>query len=168
MSARKQCGKPAGAGSCTRPAGHGGKHRHISARVVRGPQLSLAAVGAVPAPRWLPDTKPEPVGAKRARVVHTSQARAIRAELRERLVPNGIYRQQFAKCGRSTCGKCFGKHAKPSHGPYWYVEWIEGTRRKTRYVGKSLPPAIAAHVAQFGKSEARAAAQEQLAGESES
>ena len=41
------------------------------------------------------------------------------------------YRSKKIKCGKESCQKC-------PHGPYWYAEWTEGGKRKTKYLGKNL------------------------------
>ena len=41
------------------------------------------------------------------------------------------YRSKDIKCGRESCNSC-------PHGPYWYVEWSENGKRKTKYLGKIL------------------------------
>lgn len=46
--------------------------------------------------------------------------------------PSVSYRQQVRRCGKPTCTRC-------PHGPYWYAVWREGSRVKTRYVGRELP-----------------------------
>lgn len=44
------------------------------------------------------------------------------------------FRQQRVRCGKPACGRC-------PHGPYWYAVWREGTKVRTRYIGKTLPAA---------------------------
>jgi hypothetical protein len=46
-------------------------------------------------------------------------AAAPRVRLQARLV----------RCGKANCTRC-------PHGPYWYAYWMEGGRRRSRYVGK--------------------------------
>src|SRR5210317_686678 len=41
------------------------------------------------------------------------------------------YRSKDIKCGRESCNSC-------PHGPYWYAEWSENGKRKTKYLGKIL------------------------------
>ncbi len=41
------------------------------------------------------------------------------------------YRSKDIKCGRESCNSC-------PHGPYWYAEWTESGKRKTKYLGKKL------------------------------
>ncbi len=38
------------------------------------------------------------------------------------------------KCGKESCNSC-------PHGPYWYAEWTEEGKRKTKYLGKNLTDA---------------------------
>ena len=44
---------------------------------------------------------------------------------------NVSYRSKNIKCGKESCQKC-------PHGPYWYAEWTEDGKRKTKYLGKIL------------------------------
>ena len=44
------------------------------------------------------------------------------------------YRTRSIKCGKESCNSC-------PHGPYWYAEWTEGGKRKTKYLGKNLTDA---------------------------
>lgn len=44
------------------------------------------------------------------------------------------YRRQHVRCGRS-CGSC-------PHGPYWYAFWKEGGRRRSQYIGATLPAEV--------------------------
>ena len=44
---------------------------------------------------------------------------------------NVSYRSKNIKCGKESCQKC-------PHGPYWYAEWTESGKRKTKYLGKIL------------------------------
>ena len=44
------------------------------------------------------------------------------------------YRTKLIKCGKESCNSC-------PHGPYWYAEWTEGGKRKTKYLGKNLADA---------------------------
>lgn len=46
--------------------------------------------------------------------------------------PSVRYRQQLRRCGKPNCTQC-------PHGPYWYAVWRDGSRVKTRYVGRELP-----------------------------
>lgn len=46
------------------------------------------------------------------------------------------YRQQYRSCGRN-CSRC------PNHGPYWYAEWWDHGRARTKYVGAQLPAGLA-------------------------
>jgi hypothetical protein len=49
------------------------------------------------------------------------------------------YRQEMIRCGKSACKCC-------PHGPYWYAYTRRGAFLKKVYVGKKLPPAVAAMV----------------------
>ncbi|HEX8917893.1 MAG TPA: DUF6788 family protein, partial [Chloroflexota bacterium] len=51
-----------------------------------------------------------------------------------------LYRQQYRRCGKSACSRC--RPGQPGHGPYWYALWSEDGRRRTRYLGKELPPGV--------------------------
>ncbi len=119
--------------------------------VVIGPQLALAGTGVKPA---------------RRRVEHTSKARHQRKVLAATLVEGGTYRQQFTNCRKCRACRTGGALHRP-HGPYWYLEINvkrgSTVRKVTRYVGKSLPAGILAHVATHGHPDAMAAAAEQLA-----
>ncbi len=56
-------------------------------------------------------------------------------------LPNGChitYQLQFRKCGKPTCSTC---RDGQGHGPYWYAYWREGSRLRSRYVGKEPPKA---------------------------
>ena len=44
---------------------------------------------------------------------------------------NVSYRSKNIKCGKESCQKC-------PHGPYWYAEWTENGKRRTKYLGKTL------------------------------
>ena len=44
------------------------------------------------------------------------------------------YRTKSIKCGKESCNSC-------PHGPYWYAEWTEDGKRKTKYLGKNLTDA---------------------------
>ena len=53
-------------------------------------------------------------------------------KLGEDLNPKKIsYRSKYIKCGRESCNSW-------PHGPYWYAEWTESGKRKTKYLGKIL------------------------------
>lgn len=41
------------------------------------------------------------------------------------------FRKKMIPCGRPNCARC-------PHGPYWYVYWREGGRRRSRYLGRQL------------------------------
>ncbi len=47
------------------------------------------------------------------------------------------YSRQFRRCNKADCPSC--TLGGPGHGPYWYAYWREDGRRRSRYVGKSLP-----------------------------
>ena len=44
---------------------------------------------------------------------------------------NVSYRSKNIKCGKESCQKC-------PHGPYWYAEWTENGKRRTKYLGITL------------------------------
>lgn len=48
--------------------------------------------------------------------------------------PRVRYRQQRVRCGRD-CGSC-------PHGPYWYAFWKEDGRRRSQYIGATLPAEV--------------------------
>lgn len=83
----------------------------------------------------------------------------------KRIAPqDATYRQQLVRCGKPKCKRC---KKGPAHGPYWFAEWKENvtvttqktprsairtvTRQKLRtaYVGKTLPPEVAAKFASW-------------------
>jgi len=47
------------------------------------------------------------------------------------------YQLQYRQCGKSSCNSCVTGRG---HGPYWYAYWREGSRLRSGYVGKVLPP----------------------------
>ena len=47
------------------------------------------------------------------------------------------YSRQFRRCNKADCPSC--TLGGSGHGPYWYAYWREDGRRRSRYVGKSLP-----------------------------
>lgn len=47
------------------------------------------------------------------------------------------YQLQYRKCGKSSCSTCRNSQG---HGPYWYAYWREGSRLRSGYIGKALPP----------------------------
>ncbi len=47
------------------------------------------------------------------------------------------YRLESVRCGREGCTSC-------PHGPYWYAYYREGTRLKSRYIGRDLPEDVKA------------------------
>lgn len=88
-----------------------------------------------------------------------------RAAVEAGLIEQATYRQQLIACGKRNCRTCGGRARK--HGPYWYAEWEERTKRgaaktRTKYVGRRLPEAIARYVAQTGTRDGRAAAAAEL------
>ncbi len=46
--------------------------------------------------------------------------------------PEVTYRLETVKCGKPNCRSC-------PHGPYWYAYYREGTKLKSRYIGRELP-----------------------------
>ena len=54
------------------------------------------------------------------------------------VAPRVSYSQQFRRCNKPGCPTC--GLGSPGHGPYWYAFWREGGRRRSRYIGKQLPP----------------------------
>ncbi len=42
------------------------------------------------------------------------------------------YRLEMVRCGKPSCRSC-------PHGPYWYAYYREGTRLRSRYIGRDLP-----------------------------
>jgi DNA-binding SARP family transcriptional activator len=58
------------------------------------------------------------------------------------------YRQQYSRCGKSNCRPCTQGRG---HGPYWYAYWYEGSRRRSRYIGKVFRPLV-----EFGMESSRA------------
>jgi hypothetical protein len=53
------------------------------------------------------------------------------------------YRQELIRdrCGKPACKSC-------PHGPYWYAYSRRGAFLKKMYIGRKLPPAVAAMVPQ--------------------
>ena len=45
--------------------------------------------------------------------------------------PSVSYRQQQVRCGKAGCTRC-------PHGPYLYAYWREGSKVRSRYIGKTL------------------------------
>jgi DNA-binding SARP family transcriptional activator len=57
-----------------------------------------------------------------------------------RIMGTVSYRQEFVRCGKSSCLRCA---SGPSHGPYWYAYWRDDTGRlRSRYYGKNPPPDV--------------------------
>jgi hypothetical protein len=50
------------------------------------------------------------------------------------------YQRKRIRCGKRRCGKC-GRNGN-GHGPYWYAFWRDGSKVRSRYVGKKLPPDV--------------------------
>lgn len=42
------------------------------------------------------------------------------------------YRLESVRCGKPSCTSC-------PHGPYWYAYYREGTKLRSRYIGRELP-----------------------------
>ncbi len=51
------------------------------------------------------------------------------------------YHQQVSYCGKARCNKC---RAGIGHGPYWYAYQTRDGRTVRTYIGKKLPPEVAA------------------------
>jgi hypothetical protein len=47
------------------------------------------------------------------------------------------YRLESVRCGKANCTSC-------PHGPYWYAYYREGTKLKSRYIGRDLPDDVKA------------------------
>jgi predicted ATPase/DNA-binding SARP family transcriptional activator len=60
--------------------------------------------------------------------------------------PTISYSRQYRRCNKADCPSC--TLGGPGHGPYWYAYWREGGRRRSRYVGKHLPPEAATQIAE--------------------
>ncbi len=50
---------------------------------------------------------------------------------------NVTYRLESVKCGKPGCKSC-------PHGPYWYAYFREGSKLKSRYIGRELPEDVQA------------------------
>jgi hypothetical protein len=46
--------------------------------------------------------------------------------------PGVTYRLETVRCGKSGCKSC-------PHGPYWYAYYREGSKLRSRYIGRELP-----------------------------
>lgn len=46
--------------------------------------------------------------------------------------PEVTYRLESVRCGKPNCRSC-------PHGPYWYAYFREGSRLRSRYIGRELP-----------------------------
>src|SRR5436305_4729786 len=66
--------------------------------------------------------------------VQQSETNASRQEIP--LNRNITYQLQYRKCGKASCSIC---RNGLGHGPYWYAYWREGSRLRSRYVGKVHP-----------------------------
>lgn len=54
-------------------------------------------------------------------------------------IPNDqyiTYQLQHRKCGKPSCSTC---RTGQGHGPYWYAYWREGSRLRSKYIGKAQP-----------------------------
>ena len=47
------------------------------------------------------------------------------------------YRLESVRCGKPNCKSC-------PHGPYWYAYFREGSKLRSRYIGRQLPDDVAA------------------------
>ena len=47
--------------------------------------------------------------------------------------PGVTYRLEAVRCGKPSCKSC-------PHGPYWYAYYREGSKLRSRYIGRELPP----------------------------
>jgi non-specific serine/threonine protein kinase len=60
-------------------------------------------------------------------------------------LPSGVsvrYGQQYRRCGKRDCLLCSG--GGRGHGPYWFAYWQEDGRKRSLYLGKQIPAAVAA------------------------
>lgn len=46
--------------------------------------------------------------------------------------PGVTYRLESVRCGKPSCRSC-------PHGPYWYAYYREGSKLRSRYIGRELP-----------------------------
>ncbi len=54
------------------------------------------------------------------------------------------YREERRRCGKAACHAC---RDGPSHGPYWYAYWRDGSGRlRNRYCGKTPPSRVFLHI----------------------
>jgi len=65
--------------------------------------------------------------------VYAEAERRARADMPD----ESLYRARYRRCRKKGCTLCAGG---PGHGPYWYRVFREGTRVRTLYIGKVLPP----------------------------
>jgi hypothetical protein len=49
--------------------------------------------------------------------------------------PAVTFRSESVRCGRAGCKTC-------PHGPYWYAYYREGTKLRSRYIGRDLPEGV--------------------------
>lgn len=45
------------------------------------------------------------------------------------------YRLESVRCGKPGCKTC-------PHGPYWYAYYREGSKLRSRYIGRDLPEGV--------------------------
>ena len=80
----------------------------------------------------------------------------------EIIVPLGqklTLERKYIRCTRAGCRICTAwDSTERGHGPYWYAFWKEGGRTRSKYVGKELPPELAAQQAEKEKNAASVAA----------
>ena len=64
-------------------------------------------------------------------------------------VPRGqklTLEHKYIRCARAGCRVCSANNTgQRGHGPYWYAFWKEDGRTRSKYLGKELPPELAAH-----------------------
>lgn len=53
--------------------------------------------------------------------------------------PEVTYRLESVRCGKPSCRSC-------PHGPYWYAYYREGTKLRSRYIGRELPDDVKAKI----------------------
>jgi hypothetical protein len=49
--------------------------------------------------------------------------------------PGVTYRLENVRCGKPSCKSC-------PHGPYWYAYYREGSKLRSRYIGRQLPAGV--------------------------
>jgi hypothetical protein len=79
------------------------------------------------------DAQPPPSLGKLATATTSSESAPVPVDV----VTHPTYRQRFITCGKADCHTCTDG---PGHGPYWYAYWREGTKVRSRYIGKQRPP----------------------------